>query len=39
MVVKYRFDDKLKDALKEIDEMYVNHKTVYLEVDMNPYYI
>lgn len=39
MVVKYRFDDNLKEALREIDEMYVNHKTVYLEVDMNPYYI
>jgi len=39
LVIKYRFDDKLMDALKEIDEMYINHKTVYLEVDINPYYI
>ncbi len=39
LVVKYRHDAKLKGALKEADEMYINHKTVYLEVDMNPYYI
>lgn len=39
LVIKYRFDDKLMNALKEIDEMYINHKSVYIEVDMNPYYI
>lgn len=39
IVIKYRFDEKLTTALKEIDEMYINHKTVYLEIDMNPYYI
>ena len=39
LVIKYRFDDKIKPALKEIDEMYINHKSVYLEVDINPYYI
>ncbi len=39
IVIKYRYDDKLKNALKDIDEQYINHKTVYLELDMNPYYI
>ena len=39
IVIKYRFDEKLVNALKEVDEMYINHKTVYIEVDMNPYYI
>ncbi len=39
LVIKYRFDDLLKNALKEVDEMYIDHKTVYLEIDMNPYYI
>lgn len=39
IVIKYRFDDELTRTLKEVDEMYINHKTVYLEIDMNPYYI
>ncbi len=39
IVIKYRFDDELTRTLREIDEMYIDHKTVYLEVDMNPYYI
>ncbi len=39
IVIKYRYDDNLKTALKSMDEMYINHKTVYVEVDMNPYYI
>ena len=39
LVIKYRFDDKLMPTLKEIDEIYINHKTVYLEIDINPYYI
>lgn len=39
IVIKYRFDDNLVEALRSLDEMYIGHKTVYLEVDMNPYYI
>ena len=39
IVIKYRFDDAIFNALKEIDEMYIGHKTVYLEVDIKPYYI
>ncbi len=39
LVIKYRYDDKLRKALRTMDEMYIDHKTVYLEIDMNPYYI
>lgn len=39
LVIKYRFDELLTKALKEVDNMYVNHKSVYLEIDINPYYI
>lgn len=39
LVIKYRFDEKLKSTLREMDEMYIDHKTVYIELDMNPYYI
>ena len=39
IVIKYRFDDKLLSVLKEIDEMYMNHKSTYLEMDFNPYNI
>lgn len=39
LVVKYRFDDNLISALKEVDKMYIEHKTTYIEIDMNPYYI
>lgn len=39
IVIKYRFDEVLMRTLREVDEMYINHKTVYLEVDVNPYYI
>ncbi len=39
IVIKYRFDEKIKGVLKEVDNMYINHKTVYIEVDVDPYYI
>lgn len=39
LVIKYRYDETLARALKEVDEMYIDHKTVYIEIDMNPYYI
>ena len=39
IVIKYRFDDKLLDVLKDIDEMYISHKSTYLEIDINPYSI
>ena len=39
IVIKYRFDDLLMRALREIDTMYINHKSTYLEIDFNPYSI
>lgn len=39
LVIKYRYDETLARALKEVDLMYIDHKTVYIEIDMNPYYI
>lgn len=39
IVIKYRFDEHLLAVLKEIDEMYINHKSTYLEIDFNPYSI
>ena len=39
IIIKYRFDDKLNDTLKKLDELYAENKDVYLEIDMNPYYI
>ncbi len=39
IVIKYRFDDNLNNVLKELDEMYIDNKSVYLEIDINPYYI
>ncbi len=39
LVIKYKHDDKLHSALRSMDEMYIDHKTVYVEIDMNPYYI
>lgn len=39
LMIKYRFDDSVKSAIREVDSLYIDHKTVYLEVDVNPYYI
>lgn len=39
LVIKYRKDANLLRVLREIDAMYINHKTVYLEVDIDPYYL
>lgn len=36
IVIKYRFDNKLFDALKYIDDIFVNIKDVNLEIDINP---
>ena len=36
IVVKYKFDDKLFDSIRFIDNMYINEKDVYLEIDNNP---
>lgn len=39
IIIKYRFDDNLNKVLKKLDELYAENKDVYLEIDMNPYYI
>lgn len=36
IVIKYRFDKKLKEALKYLDNIFVNMNDVNLEVDINP---
>ena len=36
ILIKYRFDDSLLKALKEIDEQYIFNKDTYLEIDMDP---
>ena len=35
IILKYKYDDKLDDTLRDIDKMYVNKK-VYLEIDKSP---
>jgi len=39
VVVKYRFDDKLIDALKCLDSIYINSTNVNLEIDVDPIHI
>lgn len=36
IIIKYKFDNKLFDAIKFIDNMYLSEKDIYLEVDNNP---
>lgn len=36
LTIKYRKDENLKKALKELDEIYATNKNVYLEIDFNP---
>ncbi len=36
ITIKYRFDKKIKEALKSIDDIYSTNKNVFLEIDMNP---
>jgi len=36
IIIKYKFDNKLFDSVKFIDEMYINRKDIYLEIDNNP---
>ena len=35
-IIKYKFDDKLKDTLKELDKIYAINKKVRIDVDFNP---
>lgn len=36
IIIKYRFDNKLFDVLKELDKIYVLNKKVNLDIDINP---
>ncbi len=36
IVIKYRFDDKLMDTLKFIDNQYILNKTTNIEIDIDP---
>lgn len=36
ITIKYKFDDKLKETLKELDEIFGMDKNVFLEIDFNP---
>ena len=36
IIIKYRFDQKLKNILKEIDLMYNENKEIFLDIDLNP---
>lgn len=36
IVIKYRYDDKLKEVLKDLDQMYIENKKVGIEIDIDP---
>ena len=36
IIIKYKHDDKLFSSIRFIDEMYINNKDLYLEIDNNP---
>lgn len=36
IIIKYKFDSKLFESIKFIDNMYINEDDVYLEIDNNP---
>ncbi len=36
ITIKYRFDNKLKNTLKELEEIYAPNKDILLEIDLNP---
>lgn len=36
IVIKYRFDDKLINTLKELDKLFIMNKDVNLEIDVSP---
>lgn len=39
LLIKYKYDDKIYNTLKELDNFYIFNKDVYLEIDVNPYNI
>ena len=36
IIIKYRFDKKIIPTLKEIDNMYILNKDLYVDIDINP---
>lgn len=36
IIIKYKYDQKLKGVLKDLDEIFINNKNSYLEIDFNP---
>ena len=36
IIIKYKFDNKLFDSIRFIDNMYLDNKDLYLEIDNNP---
>ena len=36
IIIKYRKDDIIINSLKELDELYINNKNIYLEIDVDP---
>ena len=36
IIIKYTFDDKLKNILKMLDELYITNKKVNIEINFNP---
>ena len=36
IIIKYRFDDKLNEVLKDLDKMYISNNKVNIEIDLNP---
>lgn len=36
IIIKYRFDDKLNEVLKDLDTMYIGNNNVGIEIDINP---
>ena len=39
IVIKYRFDNKLIEALKYLDNIYINNNNIRLEIDIDPIHI
>lgn len=36
IIIKYRFDDNLKESLKELNNIYANNKDCYIDIDFDP---
>ena len=39
IVIKYRFDSKLNETLKELDNIFINNQNASLEIDIDPLHI